>query len=77
MPRLERGLRRLAVVEPLDRNLAARAAHNYRTLRERGITIGEIADLIIGTFCIEYGHAVLHDDHDFAPFEKHLGLNAA
>ncbi|HLJ00222.1 MAG TPA: PIN domain nuclease, partial [Bradyrhizobium sp.] len=32
------------------------------------------ADIIIGTFCIEHGHALLHDDRDFEPMEEHLGL---
>lgn len=75
--RIERGLRRYAVVPLLDADLAARAARNYRKLRERGITVRKTADIIIGTFCIEHGHALLHDDRDFAPMEEHLGLVAA
>jgi len=35
------------------------------------------ADLVIGTFCIEHRHRLLHDDRDFAPWEKHLGLKVA
>jgi predicted nucleic acid-binding protein len=34
-------------------------------------------DLIIGTFCIERGHALLHDDRDFEPMVRFLGLQAA
>jgi len=75
--RIERGLRRYAVVPLLDADLAARAARNYRKLRERGITIRKTADLIIGTFCIEHRHSLLHDDRDFAPMEQHLGLTIA
>jgi predicted nucleic acid-binding protein len=30
--------------------------------------------LIIGTFCVERGHALLHDDRDFEPMERFLGL---
>jgi predicted nucleic acid-binding protein len=75
--RIERDLRRFAVVPLLNADLAARAARNYRRLREIGITIRKTADLIIGTYCIERGHALLHEDRDFEPMEKHLGLRAA
>jgi predicted nucleic acid-binding protein len=68
--RIERGLRPL-----LAADLAPRAARNYRKLRDVGITIRKTADIIIGTFCIEHRHTLLHDDRDFAPMEKRLGLN--
>jgi predicted nucleic acid-binding protein len=71
---IERGLRQYAVVPLLDADLAPRAARNYRKLRELGITIRKTAGIIIGTFCIEHRHALLHDDRDFAPMEEHLGL---
>ena len=72
--RIERGMRRFALVSLLDADLAPRAARNYRKLRELGITIRKTADIIIGTFCIENRCALLHDDRDFAPMEEHLGL---
>lgn len=72
--RIERALRQYAVVSLLDDELAPRAAHNYRQLRNLGITIRKTADIIIGTYCIERGHALLHDDRDFAPLGEHLGL---
>lgn len=75
--RIERRLRRYALVPLLDAGLARRAARNYRKLRERGITIRKTADIIIGTFCIEHRHSLLHDDRDFAPMEEHLGLMVA
>jgi predicted nucleic acid-binding protein len=75
--RIERGLRRFDVVSLLDADLAPRAARNYRKLRDLGITTRKTADIIIGTFCIERRHALLHDDRDFAPMEEHLGLVAA
>lgn len=75
--RIERGLRRYALVPLLDGDLAPRAARNYRTLRELGITIRKTADVIIGTFCIEHRVSLLHDDRDFAPMEEHLGLMVA
>lgn len=74
--RIERNLRRYTIVPLLDDVLASRAAQNYRRLRGLGITIRKTADIIIGTFCIERGHALLHDDRDFKPMEKHLGLKA-
>ncbi|HUZ12386.1 MAG TPA: PIN domain nuclease [Caulobacteraceae bacterium] len=72
--RVERGLRRYALVPLLDGDLAPRAARNYRKLRELGVTIRKTADVIIGTFCIEHRYSLLHDDRDFAPMEEHLGL---
>ena len=61
----------------LGADLAPRAARNYRKLRELGITIRKAADIIIGTFCIEHRHALLHDDRYFAPMQEHLGLMVA
>jgi predicted nucleic acid-binding protein len=75
--RIERGLRRFEVVPLLDADLAPRAARNYRRLRDMGITIRKTNDIIIGTFCIERGCSLLHDDRDFAPMEEHLGLVTA
>jgi predicted nucleic acid-binding protein len=73
--RIERALRQYFVVPLLGGDLAPKAARNYRRLRDIGITIRKTADVIIATFCIEHGHALLHDDRDFAPMQKHLGLN--
>ena len=74
---IERGLRQYALVPLLSADLAPRAAKNYRKLRELGVTIRKTADIIIGTFCIEHRHALLHDDRDFGPMEEHLGLIVA
>lgn len=74
--RVERALRRFAIVSLLDAELAVKAAANYRALRARGITIRKTVDLIIGTFCIERGHSLLHDDRDFEPMVRFLGLQA-
>lgn len=54
--------------------IATVAAENYRALRRRGITVRGTIDCLIATFCIEHGHALLHNDRDFDPFEQHLGL---
>ncbi len=75
--RIERALRRYALVPLLSADLACRAARHDRTLRGLGITIRKTADMIIGTFCIENRHVLLHDDRDFAPMEQHLGLMVA
>ncbi|MGA3399028.1 MAG: PIN domain nuclease [Acetobacteraceae bacterium] len=72
--RIERMLRAFDVVPMLDADLAVEAAANYRLLRSLGITIRKTPDLIIGTYCIEHGHKLLHDDRDFEPMRVHLGL---
>ena len=75
--RIEREMRRFNILPLLDDSLAVQAAQNFRKLRRVGVTIRKTADLIIGTFCIEYGHVLLHDDRDFEPMERHLGLKVA
>lgn len=55
--------------------LAPKAAANYRALRQRGITIRGTIDVIIATWCLENGAALLHDDRDFDVLERHLGLS--
>ncbi len=74
---LERAMLQYRVVPLLDSDLALRVARNYRRLRALGITIRKTVDIIIGTYCIEHGHALLHDDRDFLPIQTHLGLQAA
>ncbi|HOJ06178.1 MAG: PIN domain nuclease [Chlorobi bacterium] len=54
--------------------IAIKSAVNYRMLRKKGITIRKTLDIIIGTFCIENELILLHNDKDFFPLEKHLGL---
>ena len=51
------------------------AANNYRHLRSKGITVRKTVDCLIATFCIEGGHALLHNDRDFDGFERYLGLS--
>jgi hypothetical protein len=46
-------------------------------LRRRGIAIRKTIDLIIGTFCIDRGHALLRNDRDYEPMERLLGVKAA
>jgi predicted nucleic acid-binding protein len=53
---------------------AVASAQNYRTLRTHGYTIRRTIDCWIATFCLLNGHALLHNDRDFDPFEHVLGL---
>lgn len=74
---VEDALREFEVVPLVDAELAVKAAANYRFLRRRGITVRKTIDLIIGTYCIERGHTLLHSDRDFTPMESFLGLQTA
>jgi predicted nucleic acid-binding protein len=56
-------------------DIAVKSAENFRTLRRQGITVRKTVDCLIATFVIESGFSLLHNDHDFDPFETHLGLN--
>jgi predicted nucleic acid-binding protein len=71
---IERNLRQFTIAPMLDDRLAVRAAASYRELRRRGLTVRNTIDVIIGTFCLEHGHALLHDDRDFDLFARHLGM---
>jgi predicted nucleic acid-binding protein len=72
--RVERALRVHRVEPMLSTILAPKVASNYRLLRAKGITVRKTIDMIIGTFCIERGHALLHSDRNFDPMQDHLGL---
>ena len=72
--RVEAALRRFDIVPMLGPELAVIAATHYRRLRALGITVRKTIDLIIGTFCIAGGHALLTADRDFTPLAQHLGL---
>lgn len=71
---VERALRRFEVEAMVSPEIAIKSAGNYRTLRSRGVTVRKTIDMLIGTFCIERGHALLHSDRDFDHMERHLGL---
>jgi predicted nucleic acid-binding protein len=63
-------------MEMLGQELAIESAKNYRILRKKGVTVHKTIDVIIGTFCIHHNIPLLHDDQDFDPLTKHLGLHA-
>jgi predicted nucleic acid-binding protein len=72
--RLRRELCRFEVFNTGGTELAVASARNYRLLRSRGYTVRKTIDCLIATFCLSAGHALLHRDHDFDPFEKELGM---
>ena len=55
-------------------DVAEKSAANYRLLRSRGITIRKTVDVLIGTFCAENGHDLIHHDRDFDLMAPHIGL---
>ena len=61
-------------VELGGQEIAIQAARNFRTLRRLGVTVRKTIDTVIATRCIESGYDLLHNDRDFDPFAKHLGL---
>jgi len=58
----------------LGKEIALKSAENFRKLRRNGITIRKTIDVIIATFCIENDFELIHNDKDFNPMEKILGL---
>jgi predicted nucleic acid-binding protein len=73
----EQMLTSLQIVELGGREIAIQAAKNFRVLRKAGVTVRKTIDTVIATRCIESGYELLHDDRDFDPFVRHLGLRAA
>ena len=67
-------LRRFDVVPMAGDAIAVAAARNFRSLRRRGVTVRKTVDLLIGTWCIEHRKPLLHNDSDFRPMARHLGL---
>ncbi len=72
--RISNHLHEFPAVALVGGDVAEAAARNWRHLRGLGVTIRRDIDMLIGTFCILHGHALLHDDCDFRPMERHLGL---
>jgi len=67
-------LRRFEIVPMAGDAIATSAARNFRALRRRGITVRKTIDLLIGTWCIANDTPLLHNDGDFRPMARHLGL---
>lgn len=58
----------------VGRTVALQSAENYRSLRRKGVTVRKTIDIIIGTFCIYHQLVLLHNDRDFEPMVRFLGL---
>ena len=66
----------LTVIDICGKHIAIRVAEHFRTLRRRGVTVRKTMDTVIATRCIEDGYELLHNDRDFDPFVKYLGLRS-
>lgn len=64
-------------IDIAGQDIAIKAARNFRTLRQHGITIRKTIDTLIATRCIEDGLTLLYSDRDFDPFVTYLGLISA
>ena len=69
-------LLRFPVMSMIGQELALKSAMNHRLLRRKGVTVRKTIDVMIGTFCIHHRLPLLHDDRDFDPMVKLLGLDA-
>jgi|SRR5690554_238409 hypothetical protein len=58
----------------VGKEVVVKSTQNFRKLRKHGITVRKTIDVLITTFCIEYGFELLHNDRDFDPMESILGL---
>jgi predicted nucleic acid-binding protein len=65
----------LTIVHLGGEEIAIQAAVHFRKLRKLGVTIRKTIDSIIATRCLDRGYELLHNDRDFDPFVKHLGLH--
>ena len=50
--------------------VARSAATLYRQLRQEGVTVRSAIDLLVGSWCIDSGCALIHNDRDFVPMEQ-------
>lgn len=66
----------LDVVPLGGQTVAVQAARNFRTLRDKGVTVRKTIDCVIATRCIVDGLTLLHSDRDFELFVVHLGLQS-
>ena len=69
-----RMLTSLEVVELGGQEIAVQAARNFLAMRKLGATVRKTIDTVIATRCIKSGYDLLHNDRDFDPFVRHLGL---
>lgn len=72
--RARQAMLRFPAFDMVGVDIALRSAANYRHLRKQGLTVRKTIDCLIATFVIQRDFLLLHDDQDFEPFERHLGL---
>lgn len=68
-------LSRLSLQTAGGEKTARSAAALYRQLRKTGVTVRSPIDLLVGSWCISTGCALIHNDRDFVPMQPH-GLQA-
>ena len=51
--------------------VARSAAAMYRQLRKTGVTVRSAIDLLVGSWCIDSGCALIHNDRDFVPMHRY------
>jgi predicted nucleic acid-binding protein len=44
-------------------------------LKSNGVTVRKTIDVLIGTFCAENRHLIVHSDSDFDLMAEHIGLD--
>ena len=69
-----RALGKFLQVSLVGPDLAIQSARNYRTLRQKGVTVRKTIDNLIATYCLESDHELLQNDSDFDGYEQYLGL---
>jgi len=72
--RAKQALAYLNCVQLVDKDLAIKAATNFRFLRSKGKTIQKTVDMLIGTWCIEHEVELLHNNKDFDHMATYLPL---
>ena len=72
--RAQAALSHFTNVELCGKDIAIEAAAHFRRLRSLGITVRKTIDLIVGTYCIRHSLPLLHNDRDYDPMQKYLGL---
>ena len=74
---VQRHFKAFPIFSMVGAEIAVKSAQNYRRLRSKSITVRKTIDCLIATFCIENDFVLLHNDRDFEPFERELGLTVA
>ncbi|MGM0739023.1 MAG: PIN domain-containing protein [Bacteroidota bacterium] len=55
-------------------SISTESATHYRHLRSQGVTIRKTVDMLIASYCIRAGTALLHNDIDFERIATALPL---